>query len=102
MAQLVEHPTLGFSSGHNLLVVGSSLASGSTLSSRNLLGIHSHSLSLSVSLSLSPPPHPSPLLLPLPLSLLYLSSSPSPSVDPSLSLCPSPARVLSQNKLKKN
>ena len=49
MAQSVKHPTLDFGSGHDLMVVGSSPASGSVLTVWSLLGI----LSL---LSLCPSP----------------------------------------------
>ena len=38
-AQLVKHPTLDFSSGHDLAVMGSSPAPGSVLTARSLLGI---------------------------------------------------------------
>jgi len=37
VAQLIGHPTLGFSSGHDLGVMGSSPSSGSTLSAQSLL-----------------------------------------------------------------
>ena len=45
MAQLVEHPTLDFSSGHGPRVEGSSPASGSVLSVWGLLEILSLRLS---------------------------------------------------------
>ena len=43
VAQLVEHPTLGFSSGHDLKVVRSSPVSGSVLSGESL-SLHPSSL----------------------------------------------------------
>ena len=58
VAQSVEHPTLGFSSAHNLTVHEFEPGTGLSTDSRKLFGI-------SLSFSLSPP---------LPLSLsLYLS-----------------------------
>ena len=57
MAQLVEHLTLDFGSGHDPRVMGSSPMSGSMLSVEpawdSLSPIHSFILSLSLSLSLS-------------------------------------------------
>ena len=63
VAQSVEHLTLGFSSGHDFMVVGLSHTLGSVWTARSLLGILSPSLSaptplmsvfsLSLSLSLS-------------------------------------------------
>ena len=46
MAQVVKHPTVGFSSDHDLMVHEFESASGSALTVRSLLGI----------LSLSAPP----------------------------------------------
>ena len=57
MAQSVERPTLGFSSGHDLTVMSSSPALGPALPVRSLLAILSPSLyappALARSLSLS-------------------------------------------------
>ena len=53
VAQLVERPALAFGSGHDLMVVGSSPASGSMMNVEPALGIPSLSLSRARSLSLS-------------------------------------------------
>ena len=53
VAQLVEHPTLDFGSGHDLKFMILSPMSSSVLSAWNLLGILSLSLSLCPSPSLS-------------------------------------------------
>ena len=54
MAQAVEHPALGFSSGHGLRVVGSSPTWGSMLSKESAWDSLSPSLPpLNLSLSLS-------------------------------------------------
>ena len=53
MAQLVEHLTLGFSSGHGLMVHVIEPVSGSTLTVRILLEIIYLSFCLSPALSLS-------------------------------------------------
>ena len=53
MAQLVKHPTLDFSSGHDLVVCELSLASGFELIVRSLLGILLPSLSAPFPLALS-------------------------------------------------
>ena len=53
MAQLVKRLTRGFGSGHDLTVREMSLASGSALTVRSLLGILSLLLSLSLPHSLS-------------------------------------------------
>ena len=53
MAQLVEHPTLDFGSGHDLVVRGLSPTSSSALTVQSVLGILSLPASLSLSLSLS-------------------------------------------------
>ena len=49
MSQVVEHPTLGFGSGHGLMVHGLSPTSGSVMTVWSLLGI------LSLPLSALPP-----------------------------------------------
>ena len=49
MAQSVKCLTLGFRSGHDLMIHEFEPLSGSTLTMRNLLGIFSLSLSLSLS-----------------------------------------------------
>ena len=46
VAQSVKHPTLDFSSGHDLMVVRSSPASGSALTTQSLLGVVSLPISL--------------------------------------------------------
>ena len=53
VARLVKHPTLGFDSGHDLKVLGSSPEWGSLLSDESACDSLSLSLSFSLSLSLS-------------------------------------------------
>ena len=59
MAQLVKHPTLDFSSGHDRMVYETEPHVGlHTDSAEPAWDSHSFSLSLSLSLSATPPPHP--------------------------------------------
>ena len=53
MAQLVKHPTLGFSSGHDLKYMNLSPLLGSVLTVQSLLGILSPSLSLPLACTLT-------------------------------------------------